>query len=106
MNDFTLVDHELYIYEDYNYSSITFAPLPDPTNLNQAITNLSKYIDWANDDRNDLKGKNNSLIQGSKIILLWNNNKYYQKKISGIINSDDKNKIYQKMLSLSLKKNN
>ena len=51
MNDFTLVDHELYIYEDYNYSSITFAPLPDPTNLNQAITNLSKYIDWANDDR-------------------------------------------------------
>ena len=49
MIDSLVIDYQLYIYQDINYSSIIFA-------------NLSKYILWAKDSNNDLKGKNNSLI--------------------------------------------
>ena len=101
-----VVDCELYSHEDLYYSSITFAPLPEAKSIEQAMINLSKHIEWVDDFMNDLKGQNNSLLQGSKLILLWKENKNYNIKLEKILTSDSYKKIYEKMLKLSIKKGN
>ena len=106
MCDSLVINYQLDIYEEMKYSSITFAPLPKPENINQAILNLSKYILWAKDSKNDLKGKNNSLNQGSKLIPLWKENKDYNIELKKILITDYDKQIYNKMLKLSMKKEN
>ena len=107
MNDYCItVDYDMGINEDLNYSSIIFAPLPVPEDINQAIGNLSKHIDWAIDSKNDIRGQNNSIIQGSQIILKWKDNNKYQFKLKKLLNDDSKKSVYDKMLDLYKKKNN
>lgn len=106
MCDSLVVNYQLDIYEEMNYSSITFAPLPKPENINQVILNLSKYILWAKDSKNDLKGKNNSLNQGSRLIPLWKENEDYNIELEKILITDTDKQIYNKMLKLSMKKEN
>lgn len=106
MIDSLVINYQLDIYQDINYSSIIFAPLPKPTDINQAIANLSRYILWAKDSNNDLKGKNNSLNQGSRLIPLWEKNKDYNIKLENILITDYDKQVYNKMLKLSMKKEN
>ena len=106
MSDYLILDSELAVYQDPNYSSIIFAPLPEPNNLPQAINNLAKHIEWAGDKFNDLRGQHNSLIHGSKIISQWKEVKNYLPNLNKILINDDKSKIYNNMLKLALKKDN